>query len=72
MKINNFQGDLTDVLAETKPLTAQVTGDGNCFFRTLADQLQGDSGDHAIIRRDVVSFIQNFLFIGNENKQFIG
>ncbi|KAJ1449439.1 hypothetical protein M885DRAFT_572743, partial [Pelagophyceae sp. CCMP2097] len=31
-----------------------VDADGNCLFRALSDQLQGDEGGHARVRRDVL------------------
>ncbi|KAL7101407.1 hypothetical protein ACP275_08G051900 [Erythranthe tilingii] len=37
----------------------QVTADGNCFFRALADQLEGDEDEHEKYRSMVVRFIKN-------------
>ncbi|XP_042026479.1 OVARIAN TUMOR DOMAIN-containing deubiquitinating enzyme 7-like isoform X1 [Salvia splendens] len=36
----------------------QVTADGNCFFRALADQLEGDEDQHEKYRGMVVEFIK--------------
>ncbi|KAL3813631.1 hypothetical protein ACJIZ3_014899 [Penstemon smallii] len=36
----------------------QVTSDGNCFFRALADQLEGNEDDHDKYRSMVVQFIK--------------
>lgn len=35
----------------------EVIGDGNCLFRALADQLDGDDHSHARHRQDVVRYI---------------
>lgn len=35
----------------------QVTADGNCFFRALADQLEGNEEEHEKYRNMVVHFI---------------
>ncbi|CAH2043193.1 unnamed protein product [Thlaspi arvense] len=35
----------------------QVTADGNCFFRALADQLQGNEDEHSQYRSMVVQYI---------------
>ncbi|XP_030498780.1 OVARIAN TUMOR DOMAIN-containing deubiquitinating enzyme 7 isoform X4 [Cannabis sativa] len=35
----------------------QVTADGNCFFRALADQLEGNEEEHAKYRSMVVQYI---------------
>ncbi|XP_057770263.1 OVARIAN TUMOR DOMAIN-containing deubiquitinating enzyme 7 isoform X3 [Salvia miltiorrhiza] len=37
----------------------QVTADGNCFFRALADQLEGDEDQHDKYRGMVVGFIKD-------------
>lgn len=34
-----------------------IPGDGNCLFRALADQLEGDMSQHMRHRREIVSFI---------------
>ncbi|GAQ86487.1 hypothetical protein KFL_002920040 [Klebsormidium nitens] len=35
----------------------EVTADGNCFFRAIADQLEGDAGDHVAYRERVVEYM---------------
>lgn len=35
-----------------------VTADGNCFFRAVAEQLQGDEEEHAKYRKMVVDYLQ--------------
>ncbi|KAK9459600.1 uncharacterized protein V1516DRAFT_680340 [Lipomyces oligophaga] len=37
---------------------ADITGDGNCLFRALADQLYNDSTRHMHVRREVVGFLR--------------
>ncbi|KAJ0236551.1 OVARIAN TUMOR DOMAIN-containing deubiquitinating enzyme 7 [Hirschfeldia incana] len=37
----------------------QVTSDGNCFFRSLADQLEGNEDEHSKYRSMVVQYIVN-------------
>ncbi|RID44039.1 hypothetical protein BRARA_I00862 [Brassica rapa] len=37
----------------------QVTADGNCFFRSLADQLEGNEDEHCKYRSMVVQYIVN-------------
>lgn len=37
----------------------QVTADGNCFFRGLADQLEGNEEEHGKYRSMVVQYIMN-------------
>lgn len=35
-----------------------VAGDGNCLFRAIADQLEGDPTKHATYRKKICEFIQ--------------
>ncbi|CAM6092176.1 unnamed protein product [Calypogeia fissa] len=37
----------------------QVTGDGNCFFRAIADQLEGNEEEHAKYRGKVVDYLED-------------
>ncbi|KZV39741.1 OTU domain-containing protein 3-like [Dorcoceras hygrometricum] len=37
----------------------QITADGNCFFRALADQLEGNEDEHEKYRSMVTRFIEN-------------
>jgi OTU domain-containing protein 3 len=34
-----------------------ITADGNCFFRALSDQLQGDEGQHSELRAQVCALM---------------
>jgi hypothetical protein len=36
-----------------------VTGDGNCLFRAVADQLKGHPEQHQQIRQETVSFLES-------------
>ncbi|CAO2830924.1 unnamed protein product [Amaranthus hypochondriacus] len=51
--ISNFRAQL-DLLGLK---IIQVTSDGNCFFRALADQLEGNEEEHYKYRRMVVQYI---------------
>ncbi|XP_017976184.1 PREDICTED: OTU domain-containing protein 3 isoform X2 [Theobroma cacao] len=57
------QGKQTDISRFRAQLDAlglqiiQVTADGNCFFRALADQLEGDEEQHGKYRSMVVQYI---------------
>jgi len=44
-------------LAEVGLKVREVIGDGNCLFRALADQLDGDDHAHSRHRQDVVRYI---------------
>lgn len=37
----------------------QMSPDGNCFFRAVADQLHGDASRHPEIRRQVVQHMRD-------------
>ncbi|XP_073274317.1 OVARIAN TUMOR DOMAIN-containing deubiquitinating enzyme 7-like isoform X2 [Primulina huaijiensis] len=54
--------DISELRAELDVLglkIVQVTPDGNCFFRALADQLEGNEDKHEKYRNMVVRFIKN-------------
>ncbi|KAK7206531.1 hypothetical protein BZA70DRAFT_106530 [Myxozyma melibiosi] len=54
-----MSGDAEFPLLRAQGLYAsQITGDGNCLFRALADQLYGDPDLHFTVRRDVVEFLR--------------
>ncbi|KAK6162028.1 hypothetical protein DH2020_001869 [Rehmannia glutinosa] len=56
------QHDVTELWAQLDALglkIIQVTADGNCFFRALGDQLEGDEDEHEKYRSMVVQFIKN-------------
>ncbi|KAK9831129.1 hypothetical protein WJX74_004441 [Apatococcus lobatus] len=53
-----WQDTLGDQLSAAGLRIKTVTADGNCFFRAVADQLQGESGDHFALRGRVVSFMR--------------
>ena len=35
----------------------EMSADGNCAFRAIADQLEGDAGDHASLRARALDFM---------------
>nr|XP_043617243.1 OVARIAN TUMOR DOMAIN-containing deubiquitinating enzyme 7 isoform X2 [Erigeron canadensis] len=54
------QSDISEFVAQLDALglkIIKVTADGNCFFRTLADQLDGDEDKHENYRKMVVQYI---------------
>ncbi|KAG6421672.1 hypothetical protein SASPL_118229 [Salvia splendens] len=54
----NDVSELRDQLDALGLKIIQVTADGNCFFRALADQLEGDEDRHQKYRGMVVGFIK--------------
>ncbi|XVF17652.1 hypothetical protein REPUB_Repub10bG0141500 [Reevesia pubescens] len=60
VKKQGKQTDISQFLAQLDALglkIIQVTADGNCFFRALADQLEGDEEEHGKYRSMVVQYI---------------
>lgn len=51
-----------------------VAGDGNCMFRAICDQMQGDPNNHATFRRQICDYMQanrdNFepFFMGEDER----
>ncbi|XP_063945081.1 OVARIAN TUMOR DOMAIN-containing deubiquitinating enzyme 7 isoform X2 [Daucus carota subsp. sativus] len=61
-KKHGKQADISEFRAQLDALglkIIQMTADGNCFFRALADQLEGDEDEHMKYRKMVVDFIRN-------------
>ncbi|XP_024977814.1 OTU domain-containing protein 3 isoform X2 [Cynara cardunculus var. scolymus] len=59
-KKNGKQSDISEFRAQLDALglkVIEVTADGNCFFRALADQLEGDEDKHEAYRKMVVHYI---------------
>ncbi|XP_012079270.1 OVARIAN TUMOR DOMAIN-containing deubiquitinating enzyme 7 isoform X2 [Jatropha curcas] len=60
VKKRGKQTDITQFRAQLDALglkIIQVTADGNCFFRALADQLEGSEEEHGKYRRMAVQYI---------------
>ncbi|CAL9116782.1 OVARIAN TUMOR DOMAIN-containing deubiquitinating enzyme 7-like isoform X2 [Musa acuminata AAA Group] len=60
VKKQGMQADISELCAQLDALglkIIQVTADGNCFFRALADQLEGNENDHQKYREMVVNYI---------------
>ncbi|WCJ31234.1 OVARIAN TUMOR DOMAIN-containing deubiquitinating enzyme 7 [Euphorbia peplus] len=60
VKKHGKQADITQFQAQVDALglkVIQVTADGNCFFRALADQLDGSEDEHGKYRSMVVKYI---------------
>ncbi|KAG0474671.1 hypothetical protein HPP92_014357 [Vanilla planifolia] len=67
MKKNGKQDDIAQLRSQLDALSLQiirVTADGNCFFRSLADQLEGNEQEHEIYRKMVVQYIK-IITMGN-------
>lgn len=59
-KKHGKQADLSELRVQFDQLglkIIQVAADGNCFFRALADQLEGNEGEHIKYRNMVVQYI---------------
>ncbi|PWA50994.1 Ovarian tumor, otubain [Artemisia annua] len=59
-KKNGKKSDISEFRAQLDALglkIIEVTADGNCFFRSLADQLDGDEDKHEKYRKMVVQYI---------------
>ncbi|GLT50123.1 hypothetical protein SLA2020_236310 [Shorea laevis] len=60
IKKQRQQEDISQLRAQLDTLglkIIQVTADGNCFFRALADQLEGNEDEHGKYRSMVVQYI---------------
>ena len=51
--MNKFREQLHPLCLKVK----EMEGDGNCLFRAVADQLEGDESMHAIYRQKTVEYI---------------
>ncbi|KAG2430861.1 hypothetical protein HXX76_009835 [Chlamydomonas incerta] len=51
------EADLGTELAAVGLRIKDITGDGNCFFRALGDQLKGEEKAHAELRARIVAFM---------------
>ena len=53
----------------------EMDGDGNCLFRAIADQLDGDENYHALYRADAVASIkerqEEYKFFLDEDEESI-
>ncbi|KAJ8530909.1 hypothetical protein K7X08_023790 [Anisodus acutangulus] len=61
-KKHGKQADISEFRAQLGALglkIIQVTADGNCFFRALGDQLEGNEEEHEKYRDMTVKFIRN-------------
>ena len=56
-----YEQDLAKFKEQLDPLCLKVKemgADGNCFFRSIADQLTGDESRHMEYRRHAVNYIR--------------
>ena len=51
--LNKFKQQLNPLCLKVK----EVEGDGNCVFRAVADQLEGDESLHSVFRQRTVEYI---------------
>ncbi|KAK9830321.1 hypothetical protein WJX72_010989 [[Myrmecia] bisecta] len=54
----HWQDELATELAASGLRVKPVAADGNCFFRAVADQLEGADGDHMALRGRVVHYMR--------------
>ncbi|KAL0424174.1 UNVERIFIED_CONTAM: OVARIAN TUMOR DOMAIN-containing deubiquitinating enzyme 7 [Sesamum radiatum] len=69
IKRRGKQADTSDFRAQLDVLglkIIEVTADGNCFFRALADQLEGNEDEHEKYRNMVVRFIKVLKEVGGD------
>ncbi len=52
-------GDLYAQLHTAGLRVLEIEGDGNCLFRSIADQLHGDDTQHADLRQQAVAYMRN-------------
>jgi OTU-like cysteine protease/SEC-C motif len=55
---NGWASELETELSHLGLRVHEVAADGSCFFRSLADQLKGRSGDHRQLRKSIVHHIE--------------
>jgi OTU domain-containing protein 3 len=55
---NGWTSQLDAELANLGLRVQEVAADGSCFFRSLADQLEGRSGDHRQLRTTIIKHIE--------------
>lgn len=72
-----WKSDFAKFLTQLQPLgltIKDVAGDGNCLFRAIADQIEGDPSRHAIYRKRIMLFIEShredFEFFVEDNEPF--
>ncbi|KAI8065413.1 hypothetical protein BC940DRAFT_304028 [Gongronella butleri] len=72
-----FQDDSHDLDTSLKQLglsTKSISGDGNCLFRALADQYEGDDRHHRTLRHDICAFLrenkETYQFFVEDNREF--
>jgi hypothetical protein len=72
-----WKSDFAQFLVQLQPLgltIKDVAGDGNCLFRAIADQIEGDPSKHAQYRQRIMAFIEShredFEFFVEDNEPF--
>ena len=54
----SLQPDIRILLARQNRMLKSMAGDGNCFFRAIADAMHGSQEHHSLVRRDIVGYIE--------------
>ncbi|RCH89408.1 hypothetical protein CU098_009381, partial [Rhizopus stolonifer] len=66
--------DLDGQLRELGLCTKNITGDGNCLFRSLSDQYYGHDGNHKAIRQEVCQYLreneETYKFFVEDDQSF--
>lgn len=57
-KNHHHVGDLYGQLGTYGLRICEITGDGNCLFRSIADQLDGHDGQHTELRAAAVAYMR--------------
>ncbi|KAI7900322.1 uncharacterized protein BX663DRAFT_545040 [Cokeromyces recurvatus] len=55
---SNDPEDLDAQLKQLGLCTKNITGDGNCLFRSLSDQYYGHDGNHKAIRQEICQYLR--------------
>eukprot|EP01084_Bolivina_argentea_P006905 13041_1 len=56
----NYKSEINQFLDQLRPLGLGIRNarsDGNCLFRAIADQLNGDENNHAQFRKDIIQYM---------------
>jgi len=60
MDLKKYELDVEKFKLQLSPLglkVKEIQGDGNCMFRAIADQLEGDQAMHSMYRQAAVEYI---------------
>ena len=57
-KKENPEPNMRDLLARQNRKVIPIVGDGNCFFRAIAQLMYGSQEQHGRVRNEIVSYIE--------------